>query len=355
MTIKASGSPLKFSDIAAEFGTPPGKNLGAYRISQTVGSLTNLALDNASNSSGIVTALIPRSGAIKFSDFYSKSLNVVVDFYSVGDYTTRINALNRYNSGSLTIIGGFTSSAPVSGANTKVIVNVNKIIGSAKGNRNYVALKTGANWGTGAQIELIVGSSGTLIGAGGDGGQGANGNGTNGTDGSSAIGVQYPTRINNQGVIRAGRGGGGGGGGAYGTTYGQTQKGRCSQARNSGQVAGGGGAGGLGYPYGTGGQAQTSGNRITTNPQAGGTGNLSQNGGAGAGGVTCGGGGCDQSGTGGSGGGANSSGNGGVTKSNGSGGLGGNQGYAIIIDSTGSLISYVGNGVDGSNTNGTVL
>lgn len=62
MTIKASGSSLSYTEIAAEFGSPTGKNLGAYRVSQTVGTLT-LPLD----------AGIPSSGTIRFSDFYSKN------------------------------------------------------------------------------------------------------------------------------------------------------------------------------------------------------------------------------------------------------------------------------------------
>ena len=45
MTIKASGSPLSFSEISTEFGLPPGKNLGAYRVSETIGTLSNLPLD----------------------------------------------------------------------------------------------------------------------------------------------------------------------------------------------------------------------------------------------------------------------------------------------------------------------
>ena len=70
MALQASG-PISFSQIANEFGTPPGKNLGAYRVSQTVGTLSSLPLDTG----------VPQSGTINFSDFYSKKLNVVVGFY----------------------------------------------------------------------------------------------------------------------------------------------------------------------------------------------------------------------------------------------------------------------------------
>ena len=44
MTIKASGSSLSFSEIAQEHGLPPRRNLGAYRMSKNIGSLTNLPL-----------------------------------------------------------------------------------------------------------------------------------------------------------------------------------------------------------------------------------------------------------------------------------------------------------------------
>jgi hypothetical protein len=81
MTIISSGSSLSFTDIYTEFGLPPGKNLGAYRLDGgiTVSGLESLALDNEVNSSGIITALIPKSGTIKFSDFYGKKLNIVID------------------------------------------------------------------------------------------------------------------------------------------------------------------------------------------------------------------------------------------------------------------------------------
>ena len=68
MTIKSSGSSLSFTEISNEFGLPPDKNLGAYRISANIGSLNGLPLDSG----------IPKTGEIKFSDFYGKKLNIVV-------------------------------------------------------------------------------------------------------------------------------------------------------------------------------------------------------------------------------------------------------------------------------------
>ena len=97
MTIKSSGSSLSFSEIETEFGANGSRSLGGYRTTQSVGSLSNLPLDGG----------IPTSGQIKFSDFYSKQLNVVVDCHS-GSREDRISARNdKWNNNSITVIGGF--------------------------------------------------------------------------------------------------------------------------------------------------------------------------------------------------------------------------------------------------------
>ena len=44
MTLQASGA-ISFGNIANEFGLPPGRNLGAYRVSKTVSDLSNLPLN----------------------------------------------------------------------------------------------------------------------------------------------------------------------------------------------------------------------------------------------------------------------------------------------------------------------
>ena len=62
MAVKASGNPLAFSEIETEFGQNSDRDLGEYRVSQTVGGLSNQPLDTS----------IPQSGAIKFSDFSKK-------------------------------------------------------------------------------------------------------------------------------------------------------------------------------------------------------------------------------------------------------------------------------------------
>jgi hypothetical protein len=349
MTIKSSGSSLSFGEIVNEFGLPPGKNFGAYRVVQNVGSLENLPLDTG----------LPQypQQEIRFSNFYSKQLNVVVDLHS-GGTTTRQDARGLYNSNSVTVIGGFIAR-PANSSGKRVIINVNKLVGSAKGSINYVALKTGG-WDASTNLELVVGPSGWITGSGGDGGYGGF-NGTGGTpggQGSSGLGIQYPIRVNNQGVIFGGRGGGGGGGGAGGYTYGQVQKG-CSQANSNLRVGGGGGGGGAGYPAGDGGS--WNGNAVgglAVAGQFGGAGSLTGNGGGGAGAIsdTSGSRGCTQAGVGGAGGGGEAAGETSNNRFNTDGGGGpGANGYAIIIDSTGSLISYVGNGANGFVGGGTVV
>ena len=67
MAVKASGSSLSFSEIETEFGQNSDRDLGEYRVSQTIGGLSNQPLDTN----------IPQTGEIKFSDFYGKKLNVI--------------------------------------------------------------------------------------------------------------------------------------------------------------------------------------------------------------------------------------------------------------------------------------
>ena len=80
MTInKTSGETLTFEEIENEFGQIPGANnrkLGSYRVNysntDSGGGLSNAPLDEG----------VPQSGPIKFSDFYGKKLNMIIDYYS---------------------------------------------------------------------------------------------------------------------------------------------------------------------------------------------------------------------------------------------------------------------------------
>ena len=212
-------------------------SLGGYRLAQTVGSLSFNGIDSG----------VPTSGEIKFSDFYNKRLNVVVDFHS-GGQESRQNAKNRYNNNNVTVIGGFRGTKE---AGSKILIHVNKTIGSAKGNQANVALRTGT-WQSDVVLSVDVGSSGRLYGAGGDGGEGADSfsdagsqNGTSGGNGTSALGIEHEeTAVNVQsgGKIICGFGGGGGGSGAR-----QVDPGADRSA------CGGGGGGGAGLPAGAGG------------------------------------------------------------------------------------------------------
>ena len=208
MTIKNSGTSLSFSEIESEFGTNPTRSLGSYRVSQNFGALTNQPLD----------AGIPSSGEISFNDFYSKQLNVIVDFYS-GGLESRQVAKSRYNNGNVNVVGGFKSK-PSNTSGTHVKIHVNKTISSENdGDQGVCALRTG-NWTSGTTLSVDVGSSGKIAGAGGNGGRGANNegeNGANGQNGNSALGVEYTCIVNNSGTLVGGGGGGSGGGGGYDT------------------------------------------------------------------------------------------------------------------------------------------
>ena len=234
MTIKASGTELSFQEIEAEFGAQSPRSLGSYRHTQTVNGLTFNGIDSG----------VPSSGEIKFSDFYGKSLNIVVDCFSGGD-EFRINAKNnKWNNNNIVIINPSTVSKKEQG--TKITIRVNKKFGSDKSNQQHCALRTGT-WNNPAQIIVDLGSSAEIYGAGGDGGRGANGtssNGFDGGDGTSGLGIEHQGTVINYrsgSLISAGFGGGGGGGGGRETS------------KNDRRAGGGGGGGGAGFPFGLGG------------------------------------------------------------------------------------------------------
>ena len=208
MTIKASGTQLGFQEIEAEFGAQSPRSLGSYRHTQTVNGLVFNGIDSG----------IPTSGEIKFSDFYSKSLNIVVDCFSGGD-EFRINAKNnKWNNNSIVIINPSTVSKKEEG--TKITIRVNKKFGSDKSQDTNCALRTGT-WSSPASVVVDLGSNAKILGAGGNGGRGADGitnPGVAGGDGSSGLGIEHQGTIANYrsgSVIRAGFGGGGGGGAGF--------------------------------------------------------------------------------------------------------------------------------------------
>ena len=231
MTIKASGT-LKFSDIEDEFGQGQssfGRCMSNYYEPNEYGDML-LPMDEG----------IPTSGGIKFSDFYGKKLNIIVDAYTGNTPVYQINA----NSLSKTTVGTrVTKSVGTINSSKKVIIHVNRPIGSVTQEQatgqNQVAFKTG-NW-NGANVKLYVGGQGLIAGGGGKGGNGGinargyadnyNGAGNKnmkGGDGTSALGIEdtsievtvmasnHPLRKSSgtPGAIVAGCAGGGGGAGA---------------------------------------------------------------------------------------------------------------------------------------------
>ena len=233
MTIKSSGS-LSILEIEAEFGAQTPRSLGSYRHTQTVNGLTFNGIDSG----------IPSSGQIKYSDFYGKSLNIVVNCFA-GDPEFNVDAKsNKWANNEIVIINPSTVSKKESG--TKITIRVNKKFGSDKTGINRCALRTGT-WSNPAQVIVDLGSSAEVLGAGGDGGRGANGitnPGVDGGDGSSGLGIEHQGTVVNYrsgSVIRAGFAGGGGGGGGRETS------------KNDRRAGGGGGGGGAGFPFGLGG------------------------------------------------------------------------------------------------------
>ena len=233
MTIKSSGS-LSILEIEAGFGAQTPRSLGSYRHTQTVNGLTFNGIDSG----------IPSSGQIKYSDFYGKSLNIVVNCFA-GDPEFNVDAKsNKWANNEIVIINPSTVSKKESG--TKITIRVNKKFGSDKTGINRCALRTGT-WSNPAQVIVDLGSSAEVLGAGGDGGRGANGitnPGVDGGDGSSGLGIEHQGTVVNYrsgSVIRAGFAGGGGGGGGQETS------------KNDRRAGGGGGGGGAGFPFGLGG------------------------------------------------------------------------------------------------------
>ena len=228
MTIKSSGSSLSFTEISNEFGIPPNKNLGAYRVNATIGSLEELALDSN----------IPQSGAISFSDFYGKKLNIVVK-------CTGGNRATAPYGDNVVVVGGFKNKPSRNDAGwqggKKIFINVTGTYGSDGANDSEFALKTGNSsvWPSGTDMVIDVSSNGRIVGRGGNGGDASGGDGGNGSNGLRYLSGAV---INNGGYISGGGGGGGGGADAEQNDLGD---------RNDAE--GGGGGGGNGIPAGSGG------------------------------------------------------------------------------------------------------
>lgn len=254
MTLQASGQ-ISASNIANEFGYTNGSEtrLGSYRTTNGQGNFP-VSFGTLSFSSIDGSGSVPTSGQIKFSDFYSTRLQQVVNFYGSGRGGNRLVAKDRYNSGGsndVNVVGNYRTR-PNNSSGTKVHIHVNQTIGSEQTRVEHCALRTGS-WDSSTILQVDVGGSGRISGAGGNGGAGksSSGNGSPGGDGTSALGIQYnPTQVNiaSGGFLVGGFAGGGGGAGGF--DY---------DKRSSRHASGGGGGGGAGIPAGAGGPRGTTG------------------------------------------------------------------------------------------------
>ena len=315
MAIKNSGSPLNFSEIEDEFGQNPGRSLGRYRNThpdfgnKNLGELSNLPLDTG----------IPTSGQIKFSDFYSKRANIVVDLHSFGNSNFNHNAYsNRFANGNYNIVGNYRTSVSKNTwqGGKKVIIHINKQFGSSGASSvNHFALEMGNisdsitnAWPTATTFAIDIGSSGLVGGKGGNGGSSGNEetSGQNGGNGTSGMKIHsgFQDEITGESRIFGGGGGGGSGSGAEQNDWGD---------RNS--ASGGRGGGGAGLPGGEGGNGNAN---EDGSANAGGDGINGTNNAEAVGGNGGNGGGRNQNG-------GNASGGRNIEGSNGSGGTAGNQ------------------------------
>ena len=195
MTIGVNtGSTLSASQIRNEFGASApnnGVSLGNYRLGEfDVGELTNLPLDEG----------VPRSGAIKMSDFSQKSLNVVVNVHS-GGVEYGVNAKAKYNSGQVTVVCPSVGGQPTRGkkqGGSKIIIHCNKKLGAVSNPghntpQTRCALKTGT-WSNPTHVHVILGGEANVRGSGGKGGDGKNDNSGSaqaGAPGSSGLGIEH--------------------------------------------------------------------------------------------------------------------------------------------------------------------
>ena len=217
------------------------------------GGGATLTFDVATINTGVklpVSDNVPTSGQIKFSDFYEARRTLVVDYF-VDNENKPETAKDRFTGRSKLVVGGFIGNDE-STSGKKVVVLVNKNIGSNKSAADSCALRTGTSWDSDTVLEILVGPNGKIIGAGGNGGVPRNGNsGLAGGPGTSGLGVQYEgtggTRVTIQsgGRIAGGGGGGGAGGGAR-----NVQERWGGRNRGPFYGRGGFGGGGAGLPAG---------------------------------------------------------------------------------------------------------
>ncbi len=250
MALQSSG-PISTTDIANEFG---------YSLGSTNGiKIGDYRGQNFTNSNGNTVRIptsedVPTSGPIKFSDFYGGRLTLVVDYFSGPGENKPQDAYLRFDlQVNKTVVSGFKQIKSDNTAGRRVVILVNKDIGSDKSRTDSCALRTGTGWNNDTVLQVLVGPNGEILGAGGDGG--------NQRTGTSGLGVQFegvastaaPAGATSVVIQSGGRiAGGGGGGGNGGGAYCEEKEWFDGPKASSGGGAGGGGAGlPAGSPNGT--------------------------------------------------------------------------------------------------------
>lgn len=243
MTLPTSGNSISFSQIRTEFGGPTNNiNLGSY-----------YSLDTG----------IPASGTIKFSDFFSKTINATRTIGSTTDFNARTDFQTNASivGGKKTANDAFTQNQPIKYYLT--ISNGSLISASSAGSNSF---DTGV-WPAGTVIYLT--NNGSIVGAGGAGG---NRSGGGGFTGGTALRAQITTQVTNNGTIAGG--GGGGGAGSDASQSRCREEAHCYQRCYSAFAAGGGGGGGAGSNAGPGGSGSPGYNGSAGTLNAGGAGGV---------------------------------------------------------------------------------
>lgn len=260
MPIPGPGTAISMNTIATEFGGTVPHSLSEYYRG---GGLVPNTPTNAA---------IPTSGQIAMGNFYGASnrvsipITISANTYNYDVYTNR----------------GPTYSPGIS--DITVTVNPGVTVGSTT-TPAYAMLVPNA-FNPGDTVTIV--NNGVIQGMGGGGGAGGLGRsaprvvnpGSPGASGGSALYVNRPVTVTNNGTIAGGGGGGGGGGAAVDAT---------APAKTQNALGGGGGGGGAGFNGGgggTGGQGITQGQAPFGRPGSpGGSGTSPAGGGGGAGGA----------------------------------------------------------------------
>jgi len=222
MAIPGPGVAISMNTIATEFGGTVPHSLSEYY--RGGGLVPNTPTNSA----------IPTSGQIAMGNFYGSANRVQIALTL---------AANTYN------YDVYTNRGPTYAAGSSditVTVNPGVIVGSTA-NPTY-AMLVPSSFNPGDTVTIV--NNGVIQGRGGNGGNGSPAGGaTPGAGGGSALYVNRPTTVTNNGTIA---GGGGGGGGGFGS-------GPMPPAKNPNTSGGGGGGGGAGFNGGTGGSGALSG------------------------------------------------------------------------------------------------